>query len=118
MFQKKSESESTDLADYLNTIVTPHSIYRFLLEMVSTGSQSSSGDEPSQFFYYIHPDNYKLFAISTEKIDQCIKDNPAINISQKILVDMYNKFKDALPNQADHHVISIYSEDEITFSDI
>lgn len=117
-FQNKSKTESTSLVDYLKTIVTPQSIYRFLLEMVSTGSQSSSGDDDARYLYYIHPDNFTLFDISTEEIDQCLKDNPATSKSQQVLADMYQRFKEASPDQLKRHENSIYSEAEITFSDI
>ena len=118
LLQKKSETESSSLVDYLKAIVTPHSIYRFLLEMVSTGTQSGSGDDDAQYLYYIHPDNFTLFDISTEVIDQCLKSNPATSKNQQTLVDMYQKFKEASPDQLQRHENSIYSEVEITFSDI
>lgn len=115
---KRHGTESAIRTDYLNTIVTPNSIYRFLLEIVSTGSQSTSGDDGSRYFYYIHPKNYQLFSISQDTIEQCLVENPVNNKCKQFLVDVYEKYKETPPNQDDHHEYSIFSKEEIVFSDI
>lgn len=115
ILQTEYENGSTVISDFLNTITTSRSIYRFLLEITGMGSQSGS---KAVYLYYIHPGLEEMFSVSPEKIDQCLKDNPANNESKQFLVNVYEKYRTSPIKPDDHLDNAIESEEEVIFNNI
>lgn len=115
---KEINSELDNLANYITSIVTPQTIYRFLLEMISIGIRSSSQHKESVYVYYIKAEAEKRFSVDTKLINYCLEQNLPDNRSKEILADIYNKYLNSPSTTEDPEENGFTTIEEISFDDI